>query len=368
MVRTLYPNAAEGMPDLISTEDLIRWFRQDNFDYSSEASLRSDRIWLIAKFGEVLLANRKFQPALEVERELYMKLVAVQAENGLIWIHKGVPLYYLSLCYYQLNFPVHAKRYAMLSLAEDAVHFTSDCMETGTARMLRWFYGLSEAKLREYIGTAVQGHSVGTLSVFPEFALDDFGQEWRTEYPTAQESLIYTSNHIYIEQILRSMPDKTGKKLERLAQYVLGCMPGCRTQRRRITFSTDLDLVCSIDGADLDFRSEFGRYFVCECKNWIDSADFTVVAKLCRVLDSVKSKFGILFSTNGITGQQNTTAGYREILKVYQDRGIVIVVIDSNDLHKLASGESFIEILRSKYETVRLDLRPPYQVTRRHRK
>jgi hypothetical protein len=54
-------------------------------------------------------------------------------------------------------------------------------------------------------------------------------------------------------------------------------------------------------GMDVDFRSELGRYFVCECKDWKGPADFASMAKFCRVLDSTKSRFGILFSKNGIS-------------------------------------------------------------------
>jgi hypothetical protein len=43
-------------------------------------------------------------------------------------------------------------------------------------------------------------------------------------------------------------------------------------------------------------------------------------------------------------------------LKVYQDRGMVIVVINHDDLQQVAKGISFIKMLRAKYEAVRLDL------------
>jgi hypothetical protein len=102
---------------------------------------------------------------------------------------------------------------------------------------------------------------------------------------------------------------------------------------------------------DVDFRSEFGRYFICECKDWQNPADFTAFAKFCRVLDSIKSHFGILFSKNGISGHDRVKDAEREQLKIFQDRGIVIVVIDKSDLDYVADGENF-----GKYEKVRLDL------------
>ena len=85
-------------------------------------------------------------------------------------------------------------------------------------------------------------------------------------------------------------------------------------------------------------------------------ADFTCFAKLARVLDSVKSRFGILFAKYGISGTGKTKFAEREQLKVFADRGIAIVVITENDLESVASGGSFLSMLRTKYETVRLDV------------
>jgi hypothetical protein len=137
----------------------------------------------------------------------------------------------------------------------------------------------------------------------------------------------------------------------------MSCMPGCRTRRRERSGSTDYDIVCAMEGFDIDFRSDLGRYFVCECKDWVSPADFTTMAKFCRVLDSIKSRFGILFSKNGISGAGETKFAEREQLKVYQDRGIVIVVLSLEELRYVASGANLIALLRRQYETVRLDLR-----------
>ena len=87
---------------------------------------------------------------------------------------------------------------------------------------------------------------------------------------------------------------------------------------------------------------------------------FSTVAKFCRVLDSAKCRFGIIFSKNEISGEKDTEDpkfAYREILKIYQDRGMVIIVIDSNDIQKLIEGFNFTVMLRSKYDEIRLDLK-----------
>jgi hypothetical protein len=133
-------------------------------------------------------------------------------------------------------------------------------------------------------------------------------------------------------------------------------MPGCRTTRRKRSYSTEYDIICSVEGFEVDFRSELGRYFICECMDWQKPANITIIAKFCRILDSMKSRFGILFSTEGITGQGCAIDAEREQLKVYQDRGMIIIVVDRADLEFVANGGNFINLLRTKYETVRLDL------------
>jgi len=59
----------------------------------------------------------------------------------------------------------------------------------------------------------------------------------------------------------------------------------------------------------------------------------------------------------GVTGATHTTDAAREQVKVFQDRGMVIVVVDHEDLDQVAAGSNFISLLRSKYERVRMDLR-----------
>jgi hypothetical protein len=113
----------------------------------------------------------------------------------------------------------------------------------------------------------------------------------------------------------------------------------------------------SVERDSVRKEQELGRYFVCECKDWKSPADFTVMAKFCRALDSIKSRFGVLFSKNGLSGVSNSQFAAREQLKVFQDRGIVIVVIDEQDLRSVASGATLTQLLRRRYEAVRLDLR-----------
>src|ERR1700690_258732 len=175
--------------------------------------------------------------------------------------------------------------------------------------------------------------------------------------PSPLEAGLYIITASYATRLLNRLGSGDGKALERLARYLLSSIPGCRAYKPQRSHSTDYDVVCALEGTDLDFRSDLGRYFICECKDWKRRADFTAFAKFCRVLDSAKCQFGILFSKRDISGKGKTTNAEREQLKVFQDRGLVVVVISGPDLSHLAAGANLITMLRERYEGVRLDLR-----------
>jgi len=273
--------------------------------------------------------------------------------------HKGTPLVYLSDCYTNLGYVLIARRYLILTLVEDAIREFGKISPdtTGIYFRLVWGGGLSDTQLKRYAEEIYRLQQVSTTeALYPEWVVQQLDQSWITQVPAPQEVGVYAANPRYIRKLLSGLNDGSGKKLELLADYVLSCMPGCRTTRRVQTPSTDLDVVCSMEGFDVDFRSELGRYFVCECKDWNTPADFTSFAKFCRVLDSVKSRFGILFSKHGISGEgKNRDAGLEQI-KIFQDRGMVIVVVNQSDLEQVGNGTNFISLLRAKYENVRLNI------------
>ncbi len=314
------------------------------------------RAWELT--GLYYFQKKRFHEALPIFAALYYHMLAAKNKNS-EHIHKGMPLVWMSDCYLNMGFPVHAKRNLMLTLSEDAIRERGEVSPdtTGIYFRLVWGHGLPDSVLKRYAKQIydlyVHNPSDG---LFPEWILQELNQDWITEFPSPEEALVYSANIRYIQYLISKLGESTGKILERLADYVLSCMPGCRTTRRKRSKSTDYDIVCSMEGFEVDFRSELGRYFVCECKDWKSRANFTTMAKFCRVLDSTKSHFGILFSKNGLSGQGKTTAAEREQLKIFQDRGMVIVVVDLKDLEYLAKGSNFTNLLREKYERVRLDL------------
>jgi hypothetical protein len=288
------------------------------------------------RIGHFYSDQRRFHEALSLYLSLYYHSLDAQEQSGKR-IRKGTPLVWLSDCYSVMGFPVLAKRCLMLALCENAIHENGDVPphSTGTYWRLVYRHGLPDAEVKRYGCIAYQlWQDNQDDGRFPEWVLQEFDKDWMTELPSPHEAGVYLANTRYMKCLLSQLGDSQGKTLEQLAEYTLSCMPGCRTTRRLMSNSTDYDIICSMEGFEVDFRSEFGRYFVCECKDWNKPADFTAIAKFCRVLDSVKSRFGILFSKNGISGTKKIGYASLEQIKVFQDRGMVIVVIDKSDLRK----------------------------------
>jgi gamma-glutamylcyclotransferase len=318
----------------------------------------SDELRAWEAVGNFYRIQRRYYEALPVYAGLYEHMLLAQ-EQATTRYHKGMPLVWMSDCYGGMGYTLISRRYLMLTLVEDAIRESGTVSPDTTGIYFRLVSGggLSDTELRRYAGEMNElWKSNPKEALYPEWVVQQLDRNWITQVPATQEVGVFSANQRYIRHLIAGLGEPSGKILELLADYLLSCMPGCRTSRRQRSGSTDYDIVCSMEGFDVDFRSELGRYFVCECKDWNSPADFSTMAKFCRVLDSVKSRFGILFSKFGITGEGKSKDAELEQLKVFQDRGMVIVVVNQKELEQIAGGSNFISLLRTKYERVRLNL------------
>jgi hypothetical protein len=324
---------------------------------ASDPESELQRAWELC--GQYFAVQDRLYDAQAIFHSLYDQMLKYQEETDRR-VHKGMPLIWISDYHARLGHPALSKRYLLLSTCEDAIRDKGEIPAETTGVYFRavWRYGMSHHELARYakaIWDLSQNNPVEAR--YPEWVLQEIGNEWITEYPSASEILKYKVSTRYVRQLLGLLGSGDGKHLERLAHYILESMPGCRAYMRKRSHSTDYDVVCTFEGPNDDFRLELGRYFIGECKDWNDPADFSAIAKFCRVLDSVKCRFGILFSREGITGTGKTKDAERELVKVFQDRGMVIIVITKKDLQEISEGANLITMVRSKYEAVRLDLR-----------
>jgi hypothetical protein len=297
------PDIASAVMTVDAAPRLIDTLR-DKYSLPLELGV-NDVIWDLAGFA--LQQQNRFFEALLVHWEHYQAAFRSQSA-GHSRRHKGTPLVRLSDCFDAIGFPVHAKRYLMLTLCEDAISFKGAVStDTGIYPRLVW-RGIAQSTLNRYAKAVSElSEMVPGEASFPEALLQRLDDDWLTEFPSQNEVSFFRINPMYVRHLLSRLGDETGEALELLAHYLMSCMPGCRARRRLASMSTDYDVVCSMEGIDLDFRSELGRYFVCECKDWSKPANYSVMAKFAHVLNETKSRFGILFSKDGISGSGSTT-------------------------------------------------------------
>lgn len=337
---------ARDLPDVCRAMDM-RWY--------NDPPIGVQRAWnLIAHY---YASQLRFHDAILIFESLYYQLLRFQNQEA-AWIHKAQPLVKISDCYLQLGYRVLAKRYFMYTLCEDAIERQGARHQGSGVYERIASYGMSEELATDYHNAAYQKSTkLGSEARFPERLLTDLDRHelrWMAEYPSAQELGHYRTNPLYIRHLIAKLGTDKGESLERLAHYLVSMIPGTRVYRRKRTESgSDYDVVGSFEGPGLDFRSELGRYFLCECKDWAGSAGVPI-AKTAYFLDSARCQYGILFSRDGISGQDDKRHAEYEQLKVYASRGIAIVVVSLKDLERLANGENFLSMLRTRYEKVRL--------------
>lgn len=311
----------------------------------------------------------RFHEAILIYVAMYAKLMDMQ-ETQDERRHKGTPLVRISEMHGYMGHPLLAKRYIMLTLCEDAITSRGKIPIDNTGSYFRavWQHGISDQEFHRYASDAwdaAQRDSQATR--FPEWALQELDQKWMTEYPSTTEASLYVANAAYCSWLLSKLGAGDGKALERLTHYLLNCIPGFRAKMRMRTPSTDYDVYCAIEGPTYDFRSELGRYFLCESKDWKGPADVTTVLKFAGILRAAKCRFGIIFSKNGISGSGDVKYAERELLKIKQE-GIIILTITESDLKEVATGANFFSMLRDLYEREHLDLQSNVKKHQKKRK
>lgn len=221
---------------------------------------KAQRVWELC--GLYYFNAGRSHEALAIFQSLYEHMQLFQ-HNAQRHTHKGMPLVWVSDCYGRLNCPVLAKRYLMLTLCEDAILHkgTIPLGATGVYFRLVWIYGMSDSELARYASTMWRlSNEHPEDALFPEWILQELDQQWMQEYPSLEEAGRYVISNRYVQHLLAKLGGGDGKALERLGHYVLSVIPGCRALSPQRSHSTDYDIVCTLEGNEIDFRSELGQF------------------------------------------------------------------------------------------------------------
>ncbi len=142
----------------------------DKYTPAQIAEPAKTRAWELV--GLYFYHHRRVHEALSILWGLYQQLLKGQKIVGRI--HKGTPLVWISDCFGMLGFLVHAKRYLMLTLCEDALREkgTISPNTTGAYFRLVWRQGLQHAELQRYAGQFLTlAEQMPKYALFPEALL-----------------------------------------------------------------------------------------------------------------------------------------------------------------------------------------------------
>ncbi len=96
--------------------------------------------------------------------------------------------------------------------------------------------------------------------------------------------------------------------------------------------------------------------FLIECKNYQSPLDVTYVGKFYSLLKVSSINFGIIISTNGLTGR-NWEAANGLVKKIALKDSIYILNIDLNDLKEIANKKiTFLELIEIKFKSLITDV------------
>ncbi len=174
------------------------------------------RVWELAALW--FLNTNRVHEALGLFWRLYQQMTIGQ---GTSWVHKGMPLVWMSDCYARLGFVVHAKRYLMLTLVEDALRERGVITPntSGVYFRLVWRQGLADQELRRYaVRFQELAQEMPDEAKYPEALLQRVDDRWLTEAPAPPELGTYVVSPAYVQHLLDGLGDRSGQVLEHLAE------------------------------------------------------------------------------------------------------------------------------------------------------
>ena len=106
------------------------WTPEDVSPRAGQPKTIEQRLWEL--IGLSILNKYGPHEALAIFMALYDHMLIAQEKNK-YRVHKGMPLLWVSECFYRMGFHVHTKRYLMLTLCEDALTYNEGEIDPDTS-------------------------------------------------------------------------------------------------------------------------------------------------------------------------------------------------------------------------------------------
>ncbi len=187
----------------------------------------------------------------------------------------------------------------------------------------------------------------GTSNGFAEDVLCKFAQS-KAGYTIAETDSTkeFPISQGYFNALYRQANDSKGARqkgvtLEDLALYLLLLVPGCVPHKNVLAeqsmFETDI-LVQNLSPNATVVTDLLGRHFLIECKNRKEKTSSADVGYFLYRMKLTHTRFGIIFSKNGITGSKEHKAAHELIRRAFHEDNLICILISNEDLDKFAKG------------------------------
>lgn len=188
----------------------------------------------------------------------------------------------------------------------------------------------------------------------------------------------YKELNLLLEQLDRinknkdSKPTEKGEMLEKIARFVIDQTFFFKVHNNIKTTTNEIDQVVQFtkDGRQALHRFGISRtvipipedIFLSECKNYSNKLGVTWIGKFYGLLTTCKCNFGIIFTTNGVTGHENGWSDSYGLMKAYNlielyrcDKEFSIIEININDIKKMLNERgNLLDIIDSKILALRI--------------
>ncbi|MTK20815.1 acetylglutamate semialdehyde dehydrogenase [Turicibacter sanguinis] len=167
------------------------------------------------------------------------------------------------------------------------------------------------------------------------------------------------------EESNESKDSSKGKKLENLVRFIFDNIDVFEVYSNIYTSTNEIDHLVALSefGQILARDGLFdikGNYLLCECKNYTGTIDVTWVGKFCNLVSDQPARIGILFSHKGFRGKGNWDSAKGLVKKFYYRKEnysdkMYIIDFNLNEFKRLGAGESFINIIKEKVQSIETD-------------
>ncbi len=335
------------------------------FDDKSQPNLEEGEVGdIVSRWNWISIVAAEegdYATSIALEEGLLAELRRAQSRLGRL--HKGTPLHQIGWAHGRAGRPEIAEEFFVAAMTEDILRDADGFRNAPAASTLSNVFNKRESF---FAAAAAAVKQVQDESPIGDFALTDPAilsiVESMTRPVGAAAGLRVSLPFDYelasrVREWQAGVPDVEknlkGVSYEVLVAYLFRSLGKFDTRGRVAAIDTEHDLILRDERAD---TRPLGEYVLVECKNWEAHVGAPTVREFTQKVRSASCHSGVLVAKSGVTGKGDGAAATFALRTAYHRDGIVIIVLEDEDLQSLIDQElELSELLRSRYESVRFD-------------